>query len=175
MDIMKVRIRKLRITDIYCELFSGTQVKAFTGVNGLVVRFILCLSTVKPLQRVLLRFCPCFLVMWPLVAVNEENKIIGYAWLNVERRLGEGFSTVLGIGTKRGYRGMGIGTTLMKELVLRARRNRVKRISLTVSSENVNAINLYVKFGFKTVKEVAERKWYMGPERYINMERIIRD
>jgi len=169
MNIRKVRIRKLRITDVFQDVFFGGQGTSFISARRMIPHLILALSTVTPLQKVLRKFFPCFLVMWALVAVNEENQIIGRAWINAEKgRFNNGFSTFLGIGVKDGYQGMGIGTKLMEELIRWATMMGVKRINLVVAPIEERAIHLYTKFGFKKSGEVV--KYYTRGQRYITME-----
>ena len=57
----------------------------------------------------------------------------------------------LGITVKKNYWGQGIGSLLMQELINYARENGIEIINLEVRSDNVNAIHLYKKFGFKHI------------------------
>lgn len=53
------------------------------------------------------------------------------------------------IGIRKNYRGKGIGRKLFEELFLWANENNIKRLELTVVCNNIIAINLYKKVGFK--------------------------
>lgn len=64
----------------------------------------------------------------------------------------------------------GIGTKLMSYLISYAISLRVVNITLEVRVSNINAINLYKKFGFR---EVALRKYYYGNEDGILMEKQV--
>lgn len=57
----------------------------------------------------------------------------------------------LGITVRKDYWGQGIGSLLMKELIKYAKENRIEILNLDVRSDNVNAIHLYEKFGFKHI------------------------
>lgn len=57
----------------------------------------------------------------------------------------------LGITVRKKYWGQGIGSLLMKELIRFAKENGIEIINLDVRSDNINAIHLYEKFGFKHI------------------------
>ena len=111
-EVSSVTIRRLRIGDIRCELFSMPDFLGFTGWRGLLGRFILFVSTIKPWL-----FLPCFLVGLPLVATNNENEVIGFAWLQMKKERKRLTAAVAGIGVKEEYRQQGIATRLMEELI----------------------------------------------------------
>ena len=50
------------------------------------------------------------------------------------------------------YRGLGIGTQLLRALLLLLRENGYRRVSLSVQKEN-SALRLYQRMGFHTVAE----------------------
>jgi RimJ/RimL family protein N-acetyltransferase len=59
-------------------------------------------------------------------------------------------SASLGMSVKKGWRGKGIGNTLMKAALDWARENSsLRRIELNVYVRNVSAIHLYQKYGFE--------------------------
>jgi ribosomal protein S18 acetylase RimI-like enzyme len=58
---------------------------------------------------------------------------------------------VLGIVVLDGFRGMGIGEALMKEVLRKARRIGVWLVELEVVSGNAPAVHLYEKMGFRKV------------------------
>lgn len=57
----------------------------------------------------------------------------------------------LGITVRKNYWGQGIGSLLMKELIKYAKENGIEILNLEVRSDNVNAIHLYEKFGFRHI------------------------
>ena len=84
-----------------------------------------------------------------LVAENDDKELVGY--MTVER--GE-FNRILHsayivVGIKEAYQGQGIGGKFFAMADEWARDNDVLRLELTVEYNNVNAIRLYEKSGFK--------------------------
>lgn len=84
-----------------------------------------------------------------LVAENDDKELVGY--MTVER--GE-FNRILHcayivVGIKEAYQGQGIGRKFFDIVDEWARDNDVLRLELTVECNNVNAIRLYEKSGFK--------------------------
>lgn len=57
----------------------------------------------------------------------------------------------LGISVKRKYWNSGIGSKLIKELIKYANANEIEILNLEVRKDNINAIHLYEKFGFKSI------------------------
>jgi ribosomal protein S18 acetylase RimI-like enzyme len=71
----------------------------------------------------------------------------------------------LGISIRRGYRGMGLGTYLMGEIIKLAKkelRPRPKFVRLFVFPTNKPALKLYKKFGFKKVAKIPKQIQYKG-------------
>lgn len=57
----------------------------------------------------------------------------------------------LGLTVKRNYWNQGIGSMLLKNLIKYAKTNGIEIVNLEVRSDNLNAIHLYEKFGFKHI------------------------
>ncbi len=55
----------------------------------------------------------------------------------------------IGLGVRKSYRGLGIGSALLEQAVLLAKRLGYEQMELDVVSENVAAVALYEKFGFQ--------------------------
>jgi ribosomal protein S18 acetylase RimI-like enzyme len=97
-----------------------------------------------------------------LGVVAEEGQPMGAAWC---RRFGghetapSGFldcdTPVLAIAVVDGYRGRGIGTALLSELVAAARAEGVKAVSLSVGRTNP-ALRLYERLGWERVTEAPD-------------------
>ena len=58
-----------------------------------------------------------------------------------------------------GYQGSGIGRHLMEQSIQALRARNYEALSLTVTSTNRQAVELYERLGFKTVKEFAAGVW----------------
>ena len=87
-----------------------------------------------------------------LLALDGEE-VIGYAgtWILA------GEAQVTNVAILPEYRGQGVGTSLMKELVRRVRERGAAAMTLEVRPSNVPALALYRKFG---MKEAGRRKGY---------------
>lgn len=85
----------------------------------------------------------------------RSNEPIGAVWSRLSSADDQGFAYIdeetpeLGIALRPEYRGQGIGTALLKQL-LEAAKNLYPAISLSVSPNNP-AIRLYERLGFVTV------------------------
>jgi len=58
-----------------------------------------------------------------------------------------------------GYQGSGIGRHLMERSIDALRRRKYESLSLTVTSTNKQAVELYARLGFRTVKKFAAGVW----------------
>ncbi|MEM3728837.1 MAG: GNAT family N-acetyltransferase [Candidatus Bathyarchaeia archaeon] len=63
----------------------------------------------------------------------------------------------IGIAIKKGFRGIGIGTEMMKVLQEYARKVGLKVLALSVFANNQHAINLYKKMGFVETGRIPKR------------------
>jgi RimJ/RimL family protein N-acetyltransferase len=58
-------------------------------------------------------------------------------------------ATIWGVYTKTNFRGQGVASLVMMEIIKMAKKNiHLKRINLSVEVKNISAIALYKKFGF---------------------------
>ncbi|MEM3873827.1 MAG: GNAT family N-acetyltransferase [Candidatus Bathyarchaeia archaeon] len=92
-------------------------------------------------------FCVAAEVDGRLVANSEIIKGTGYS-----RHVG-----FIGIAIKKGFRGIGIGTEMMKVLQEYARKVGLKVLALSVFANNQHAINLYKKMGFVETGRIPKR------------------
>lgn len=137
----------------------------------LLAQMSLCLSSIKFLRKILLHLLP-YSVFLPLV-VSDQNNIVGFAFLKVKRRLpNEHFSAEFGIVVDEFHRGKGLGSMLMKNLLKLAQQENVREIFLTVLSDNVKAIQLYEKHGFKKVGKTIDQ-WKGKTFQSIIMKRVL--
>jgi RimJ/RimL family protein N-acetyltransferase len=101
--------------------------------------------------------------MWDL----EDGEMVGLmnCWGGTRRATKH--ETTLGITSKAGWRGRGIGTRLISEAIEWARASGVvKRIQLEVVAENVEARELYERLGFVT--EGLRKRAFWKRERWMD-------
>ncbi len=90
-----------------------------------------------------------------------EGKIIGAVWIRIMYDYGhiDDETPSLAISLYKEYRGRGIGTEMMKEMLSLLKTHNYKRVSLSVQKANY-AAEMYRKIGFDIVRE-NEEKWIM--------------
>ena len=74
------------------------------------------------------------------------------------------------IFVKENERKKGIASILMQNMINDCKKNKVETIDLEVNSLNENAINLYRKFGFKTIGK--REKYYNGIDALLMMKEV---
>lgn len=93
---------------------------------------------------------------WCLVAEVKE-KIVGAVWVRIMNDYGhiDDETPSLAISLFEEYRHLGLGTTLMKEMLKLLKSKGYKQTSLSVQKANY-AVSMYQKVGFQVVKENEE-------------------
>ncbi len=93
---------------------------------------------------------------WGLVA-EVGGKIVGAVWVRIMNDYGyiDDETPSLAISLYKKYRGFGIGTAMMKEILTLLKSHGYSRVSLSVQKANY-AIKMYLKIGFEIVKENEE-------------------
>lgn len=91
-----------------------------------------------------------------IITFVEKDKVIGFLLYSLiyDRIEIEQFEVI----TKE--RGKGIGDKLLKYIIEKYKERDVKNITLEVKEDNIVAINLYKKYGFKNVS--TREKYYDG-------------
>ncbi|MDG1398961.1 MAG: GNAT family N-acetyltransferase [Polaribacter sp.] len=84
-----------------------------------------------------------------MLLAHLNNKIVGTICLNP---VNKNTSEILKFAVLEGYKGLGIGKMLMNSGVDFCKKNKIKTIILESSSKLENALNMYIKFGFKHMK-----------------------
>lgn len=77
-----------------------------------------------------------------------DNKPVGYGHLDRENGI-----TWLGIAIIDAFQGYGIGKLIMSLLLSHARLHSVESIRLSVDNDNLTAIKLYEKLGFRLIEK----------------------
>ena len=95
------------------------------------------------------------------LVAEVENKIIGAVWVRIMNDYGhiDDKTPSLAISLYKKYRGQGIGSSLIKEMLSLLQTHGYKRVSLSVQKANY-AAKLYQKIGFRIVKEIGD-EWIM--------------
>lgn len=90
-----------------------------------------------------------------------EGKIVGAVWVRIMNDYGhiDEETPSLAISLYKEYRGQGIGTNMMKEMLSLLKTHGYKRVSLSVQKANY-AAEMYRKIGFDIVRE-NEEEWIM--------------
>ena len=93
---------------------------------------------------------------WGLVA-EVGGKIVGAVWVRIMNDYGhiDDETPSLAISLYKKYRGFGIGTAMMKEILALLKSHGYSRVSLSVQKDNY-AAKMYLKIGFEIVRENEE-------------------
>ena len=97
-----------------------------------------------------------------MISVFDGKENVGSA--AVERGLWrQSHVGTIRISVKRDYRGIGLGTLLLKKIIEVAKKDSgIKVLTLGVYAGNTIARNLYHKIGFKTIAKLPKRILYKG-------------
>ena len=99
-----------------------------------------------------------------IVAKNSDEIIVGFA--GVQFILDE--ADIMNIVTRKNYRGNGIGSLLLDNLIIASKTNNMCCITLEVNENNLPALSLYKKFGFKTMG--IRKKYYNNLDNAVIMK-----
>lgn len=187
MEKTKYAIRELRIKDFFSlhrmyDSLDEKKTKPFFHVYWLGLKpsrikwfftqIALFSSTLKTLRKLFFVIYP-FIVFLSIVAIDERAKVIGFIFLIIRKRLLEGgFLAEFGICVGDNYRGRGIGTAMMEKLIAFAKKEHVRKITLTVRINNSQAYGLYDKFGFRRTRIFKKHICYAG-RRYDVQEMVL--
>lgn len=106
----------------------------------------------------------------------SDNKIVGYAQINWNSRLGSIQNTsqaeIQRIYILKDWHGKGLAQSLMNTVIDKIRQRKIKNIRLGVWEKNARAISFYKKFGFE---ELGEHIFLLGndPQRDIIMNKVL--
>ena len=81
------------------------------------------------------------------IVAKINNEVVSFAGIKIVMDQAD----VMNIVTKKTFRNQGIGTLLLDNLISIAHKLQLSSISLEVNEENLPAIHLYEKFGFKNL------------------------
>ena len=98
--------------------------------------------------------------------VNQENEIVGFAGIMLI--IDE--VNIMNIVVKKDKRNLGIGSSLLEEIIRYSKIHNATSITLEVNEKNIPAIKLYEKYGFKQVG--LRKKYYNNEDNAILMDLI---
>ncbi|MCR4879640.1 MAG: ribosomal protein S18-alanine N-acetyltransferase [Bacilli bacterium] len=89
-----------------------------------------------------------------LSVILYNNKVVGFLdyWVTFDS------ATIAQIAIHPNYRKNKLGSILLEEMIKDAKAKKVRNITLEVRKNNEKAVNLYLKYGFKT--ELVKEKYY---------------
>ena len=168
-------VRKLRITDIYrinrlydslseeskCFFHPGFLGFKSTNPTWIVAQIALGTSFFKIPRAILFMIYPPSVIL-SLVSVNKSGKVSGFAFIKIKDKDKSSNLWELGIFVSEELKGKHIGSSLMQQILLLARQEKIFHIYLTVLSSNFRAISTYKKYGFKIIKEVPNGDNFKG-------------
>ena len=103
------------------------------------------------------------------IVAENKRKVVGYIAGTPQDK--EVFH-ILSFAVHPLYRGQGIGSMLLAEIINRARKAVFKSVLLEVRVSNTKARKLYERFGFKIVKR-KERYYMDGEDAYIMIKMLV--
>lgn len=91
------------------------------------------------------------------LVAEVDGKIVGAVWVRMMNDYGhiDNKTPSLAISLNKEYRGFGIGTAMMKEILALLKSHGYRRVSLSVQKANY-AAKMYLKIGFEIVRENEE-------------------
>jgi len=98
------------------------------------------------------------------IVAECDNRIIGLSDMETLRERSDHMAD-FGISIINGFRGIGLGKAMMEEIIKLAKKDlnpKPKIIKLTVFENNLPAIKLYKKMGFKKVARIPDELQYKG-------------
>lgn len=148
-EISKIIIKKSRTIDIlkiieYLYRVGEDFPDPYYRVDRKIKIFIIFLRLLKHtlfnrIQSVISGFSA---KIW-IVLIN--NKMIGIAYIGMRKHR----AILHGIHVDKEYRGKGIGKKLIKEVIKSLKNYKINKLILYVKEDNIIALNLYKKMGFK--------------------------
>ena len=100
--------------------------------------------------------CGVFAPSASLVAISSIGQLAGLSLASV---VNDRTGHITQICVAPSFRGTGLGYELMRRSLLRLLHAGCRRVSLTVTSSNEEAIRLYVSMGFRTVRQFHAYVW----------------
>jgi len=126
----------------------------YMSPNSLYCYARLFISCVLP-KCVLIKISPYITCCAFTVSVKNVIQAFGFITFKCASQKGS-YEAFLGIVVRKNARGLGVGTKLIKKMIEVSRQFKITRLTLTVLAENVAAIKIYKKNGFKIVGKTVD-------------------
>lgn len=103
------------------------------------------------------------------LVADVNGKVVGYAVTTLERVAGS--AQLLNLAVDRRYRGRGIGSSLLREIIKRVRTDGASKIYLQVRVSNSKAIRLYLNFNFQ-IECIIHAYYTDGEDAYLMSKKL---
>lgn len=100
------------------------------------------------------------------IVARLNNEIVGFGGIKVVLDSAD----IMNIVVKKNFRNLGIGTSILNEIVALCLSLNLSSITLEVRKDNEYAISLYKNFGFETLG--VRKKYYNGIDGFIMEKKI---
>lgn len=100
------------------------------------------------------------------IVAKLNNKIVGFGGIKVVLDSAD----IMNIVVKKNFRNLGIGTSILNEIIALCSSLNLSSITLEVRKDNKYAISLYENFGFETLG--VRKKYYNGIDGFIMEKKI---
>lgn len=107
------------------------------------------------------------------VAVKNDDEVVGFANLNLFLTPEYDTTVHISIYVADGNRGLGIGKTLLDQLIKWAKENQKHTILAGIDAENISSIRLHQSFGFVEVASFKEVIQKFGSYRNLNFYQLM--
>ncbi len=97
-------------------------------------------------------------------------KPVGYIITTIEEKFGQPIGHIVSIAVHPMYRGLGIGTKLMRYVEGELCRRGICFVYLEVSTDNRVALRLYTKLGYRIVGRI--RRYYGARDAYVMVKEL---
>lgn len=86
--------------------------------------------------------------------IKYESKLIGF--VEMLKKWGKDEVYIYSFAIKGNMQGKSFGKKLMEYTINQLKKEKISKLSLTVNGENIHAVKLYEKFGFKKIKTLKD-------------------
>ncbi len=98
-----------------------------------------------------------------------NGKVVGYAVATLERVADS--AQLLNLAVDRKFRGKGIGSLLLREIIKRVREDGASKLFLQVRVSNSQAIKLYLNFNFQ-IECILPKYYHDGEDAYLMSKKL---